>query len=99
MSEFHEGELAVQQLAGVRAEADRLAGMLAPPYLDGGPARFLGERTFAALTGHDPKGGCGPHRWSARRASSTPPRRPYGSTRCRYRAILCGTWPRARRSA
>jgi hypothetical protein len=30
--------------------------MLAPPYLDGGPARFLGERTFAALTGHDPEG-------------------------------------------
>ena len=43
MSEFHEGELAVQQLAGVRAEADRLSGMLAPPHL-GGAARFLGER-------------------------------------------------------
>ena len=56
MSEFHEGELAVQQLAGVRAEADRLAGMLAPPHLDGGPARFLGERTFAALTGRDEEG-------------------------------------------
>ena len=35
MSEFHEGELAVQQLAGVRAEADRLSGMLAPPHLGG----------------------------------------------------------------
>ena len=56
MSEFHEGELAVQQLAGVRAQADRLAGMLAPAHLDGGPARFLGERTFAALTGRDPEG-------------------------------------------
>ena len=56
MSEFHEGEVAVQQLAGVRAEADRLAGMLAPPHLDGGPARFLGERTFAALTGRDEEG-------------------------------------------
>jgi uncharacterized protein len=56
MSRFHEGELAVQQLAGVRAEADRLAGMLAPAHLDGGPARFLGERTFAALTGRDPAG-------------------------------------------
>jgi hypothetical protein len=56
MSRFHEGELAVQQLAGVRADADRLAGMLAPPHLDGGPARFLGERTFAALSGRDPEG-------------------------------------------
>jgi len=56
MSEFHEGEVAVQQLAGVRAEADRLAGMLAPPHLDGGPAGFLGERTFAALTGRDEEG-------------------------------------------
>ena len=55
MSEFHEGELAVQQLAGVRAEADRLSGMLAPPHL-GGAARFLGERTFAALTGRDTEG-------------------------------------------
>jgi len=55
-SRFHDGELAVQQRAGVRAEADRLAGMLAPPHLDGGPARFLGERTFAALTGRDPGG-------------------------------------------
>ena len=56
MSGFHEGELAVQELAGVRAEADRLQGMLAPPHLDGGPSRFLGERTFAALTGRDPEG-------------------------------------------
>ena len=56
MSRFHEGELAVQQRAGVRVEADRLAGMLAPPHLDGGPARFLGERTFAALTGRDEEG-------------------------------------------
>jgi predicted pyridoxine 5'-phosphate oxidase superfamily flavin-nucleotide-binding protein len=55
MSVFHEGELAVQQLAGVRAEADRLGGMLAPPHLDGA-ARFLGERTFAALTGRDAEG-------------------------------------------
>ena len=55
MSEFHEGELAVQQLAGVRAEADRLSGMLAPPHL-GGAARFLDERTFAALTGRDTEG-------------------------------------------
>src|SRR3982751_4110001 len=56
MAGFHEGELAVQQLAGVRADADRLSGMLAPPHLGGGPAHFLGERTFAALTGRDPEG-------------------------------------------
>jgi predicted pyridoxine 5'-phosphate oxidase superfamily flavin-nucleotide-binding protein len=56
MSRFHEGELAVQERAGVRGEADRLAGMLAPPHLDGGPARFLGERTFAAFTGRDEEG-------------------------------------------
>src|SRR6185312_17179096 len=56
MSRFHEGELSVQQRAGVRADADRLSGMLAPPHLDGGPARFLGERTFAALTGRDREG-------------------------------------------
>ena len=55
MSVFHEGELAVQQRAGVRAEADRLSGMLAPPHLDGA-ARFLGERTFAAFTGRDGEG-------------------------------------------
>jgi uncharacterized protein len=55
MPGFHEGELAVQELAGVRAEADRLRGMLAPPHLDGA-SRFLGERTFAALTGRDPEG-------------------------------------------
>jgi uncharacterized protein len=56
MSGFHEGELAVQELAGVGVEADRLRGMLAPPHLDGGASRFLGERTFAAFTGRDPEG-------------------------------------------
>ena len=55
-SGFHEGELAVQHRAGVRTEAERLTGMLAPPHLDGGPARFLAERTFAALTGRDQEG-------------------------------------------
>ncbi|MEJ2863766.1 pyridoxamine 5'-phosphate oxidase family protein [Actinomycetospora flava] len=53
---FHDGELAVQQRAGVRRAADRLEGMLDAPALDGGAGRFLGERTFAALTAHDATG-------------------------------------------
>jgi hypothetical protein len=56
MRGFHEGELAVQGRAGVREEAVRLAGMLAPPDLRGGAARFLAERTFAALTARDHDG-------------------------------------------
>ncbi|MFG2868537.1 pyridoxamine 5'-phosphate oxidase family protein [Streptomyces sp. NPDC048338] len=50
---FHPGELAVQQQAGVRAEAARLAGMLRPPDLRGGAAGFLAERTLAAITARD----------------------------------------------
>jgi predicted pyridoxine 5'-phosphate oxidase superfamily flavin-nucleotide-binding protein len=53
---FHAGEIAVQQRAGVRAVADRLAGMLDEPDLRGGPARFLAERTFAALSARDRAG-------------------------------------------
>ena len=53
---FHEGELAVQRHAGVAAQAARLAGMLAPSELRGGFARFLSDRTFAALTAHDADG-------------------------------------------
>ncbi len=53
---FHEGELAVQQRAGVRADAARLSGMLAPADLGGGASRFLAERTFAALTARDHDG-------------------------------------------
>ena len=53
---FHEGELAVQRHAGVAAQAARLAGMLAPGELRGGFARFLSDRTFAALTAHDADG-------------------------------------------
>ncbi|HEX3814628.1 MAG TPA: pyridoxamine 5'-phosphate oxidase family protein [Mycobacteriales bacterium] len=52
-TEFHEGELAVQRRAGVRAEAARLSGMLAPPNLSGGAHIFLGERDLALLTGRD----------------------------------------------
>lgn len=56
MNGFHAGELAVQQRAGVREAADRLAGMLDAPDLTGGLARFLAERTFAAITAPDPDG-------------------------------------------
>ncbi len=53
---FHAGELAVQHQAGVAAEAARLVRMLEPAELDGGIARFLSDRTFAALTGRDRAG-------------------------------------------
>ncbi|MGH2967427.1 MAG: pyridoxamine 5'-phosphate oxidase family protein, partial [Solirubrobacterales bacterium] len=53
---FHAGELAVQHRAGVEAQAARLAQMLEPVELDGGIARFLADRTFAALTGRDDAG-------------------------------------------
>lgn len=53
---FHAGELAVQQRAGVRAEADRLEGMLAPTHLSSGMGRFLAVRRFAALTARDHDG-------------------------------------------
>ncbi|KAA9162070.1 pyridoxamine 5'-phosphate oxidase [Amycolatopsis acidicola] len=53
---FHEGELAVQQRARVRTEAGRLSRMLAPADLSGGIGRFLGGRTFAAITARDREG-------------------------------------------
>ncbi|NDV09711.1 pyridoxamine 5'-phosphate oxidase [Rhodococcus sp. IEGM 248] len=53
---YHDGELAVQRRAAVRADAARLEGMLAPPHLEGGLARFLSDRTFAALTSRDEAG-------------------------------------------
>jgi uncharacterized protein len=53
---FHDGELAVQHRAGVEPQAARLARMLEPAELDGGIARFLADRTFAALTGRDHAG-------------------------------------------
>lgn len=56
MNGFHAGELAVQERAGVRADADRLAAMLDAPDLSGGVARFLADRTFAAITAADPDG-------------------------------------------
>lgn len=50
---FHEGELAVQSQAGVRADAARLTPMLATPNLNGGTARFLADRDFAVITARD----------------------------------------------
>jgi uncharacterized protein len=50
---FHEGEIAVQRRAGVRADAQRLEGMLDPADLSGGAGRFLALRTFAVMTGRD----------------------------------------------
>jgi hypothetical protein len=55
-SGYHPGELLVQARAGVVADAARLTGMLRPAELDGGPARWLAERTLAVLTGRDADG-------------------------------------------
>jgi predicted pyridoxine 5'-phosphate oxidase superfamily flavin-nucleotide-binding protein len=53
---FHEGELAVQRKAGVEYDASRLEGMLRPPLLDGGAAKFLAQREFAVITARDADG-------------------------------------------
>jgi hypothetical protein len=53
---FHNGELAIQQRAGVRAEAARLAPMLDPAELRGGIVAFLADRTFAVITARDAAG-------------------------------------------
>jgi predicted pyridoxine 5'-phosphate oxidase superfamily flavin-nucleotide-binding protein len=53
---FHEGELAVQQRAGVQAEAAPLASMLRPTELRAGFARFLADRTFASICARDLSG-------------------------------------------
>ena len=53
---FHPGELAVQQRAGVRAQAERLEPMLEPGELGGGLAQFLDERTFAVISARDGDG-------------------------------------------
>jgi predicted pyridoxine 5'-phosphate oxidase superfamily flavin-nucleotide-binding protein len=55
-SGFHPGEIAVQQRAGTRATAARLAGMLDAPDLRGGLAGFLADRSFAALSARDRDG-------------------------------------------
>ena len=53
---FHGGELAVQQRAGVQAQAARLRGMLEPAELGGAMLAFLAERTFAVITAGDVAG-------------------------------------------
>lgn len=53
---FHAGEIAVQELVGVRREAAHLEGMLAPASISRGMAGFLAQRTFAGLTAHDRQG-------------------------------------------
>lgn len=53
---FHSGEVAVQQRAGVHAEASRLARMVAPGELRAGVAAFLTDATFAAITARDSSG-------------------------------------------
>ena len=53
---FHAGELAVQQRAGTREEAERLSPMLDPAELRGGIVAFLADRTFAAITARDADG-------------------------------------------
>ena len=53
---FHAGELALQERAGVRADAERLTGMLAPARLRGGIVAFLADRTFAVITARDAAG-------------------------------------------
>ncbi len=50
---FHEGEIQVQQRAGVRADAQQFVRMLAPVELSGGLVGFLAERTFIAVTARD----------------------------------------------
>lgn len=54
---FHDGELAVQDRAGVRVQAARLGeAMLATPDLNGGMGAFLAARDFAVLTARDADG-------------------------------------------
>jgi predicted pyridoxine 5'-phosphate oxidase superfamily flavin-nucleotide-binding protein len=53
---YHQGELAVQQRAGVRADARRIARMLDRADLRGSVVPFLRERTLAMLTARDAGG-------------------------------------------
>lgn len=53
---FHPGELRVQKQAGLSEDAAQLEGMLFNNSLDGRPAKFLAERTFAVLTARDATG-------------------------------------------
>lgn len=54
---FHDGELAVQDRAGVLAQAARLGGaMLDTPDMNDGMSAFLAARDFAVLTARDKDG-------------------------------------------
>lgn len=53
---FHDGELLVQQRAGVAGEAQRLAGMLTEPRISDGMARFVAERDLVFVTAEDDQG-------------------------------------------
>ncbi|HYB35372.1 MAG TPA: pyridoxamine 5'-phosphate oxidase family protein [Mycobacterium sp.] len=53
---FHSGELAVQQQAGVQAQAARLTPMVARGELRAGMAAFVSAATFAAITARDRTG-------------------------------------------
>jgi hypothetical protein len=53
---FHEGELAVQRLAGVSTEAAHLRPMLDPAELGHGAQMFLQSQRFAVLSGRDDAG-------------------------------------------
>ena len=69
---FHDGELAVQRLAGLQREAGRLAGMLGEPRLDGGIRSFLADRELAVITPATTSTGCGPPRSRRPRIPSGP---------------------------
>jgi len=53
---FHDGEVAVQQREGVRAEARRLARMVDHADLTGSVVDFLARRTLAVVSARDPRG-------------------------------------------
>ncbi len=53
---FHSGELAIQQRAGVQAQAARLAPMLAPGELRAGIGAFIADAMFAAIAARDRTG-------------------------------------------
>lgn len=53
---YHDGELAVQQRAGVRAEARRLVRMLDPAELTPGAAHLLAQQTLAVIAARDERG-------------------------------------------
>lgn len=50
---FHEGEIAIQQRAGVRAEAQHLVRMLDPVELSAGVAKFLAQGTLIVMSARD----------------------------------------------